>query len=125
MRQQRVARDAEEFPVRSNGGDWLIAWHAPFVVPMGTAHGANAFCVTRDAGVVLISSDGERWGWPGGRPEGNEQWEDTLRREVLEETRSASLDGAGIRADLPSRARRSRDNLDGASVGQRWERGLA
>jgi len=86
MRQQRVARDAEEFPVRSNGGDWLIAWHAPFVVPMGTAHGANAFCVTRDAGVVLISSDGERWGWPGGRPEGNEQWEDTLRREVLEET---------------------------------------
>jgi NUDIX domain len=34
---------------------------------------------------VLISNDGERWGWPGGRPDGNESWEQTLRREVLEE----------------------------------------
>ncbi|MGH7449592.1 MAG: NUDIX hydrolase [Longimicrobiales bacterium] len=28
---------------------------------------------------------GQQWGWPGGRPEGNESWEQTLRREVLEE----------------------------------------
>jgi hypothetical protein len=85
MLQRRVAGDGEEIAVRSNGGDWLIAWHPPITVPPGQAHGANAFCVTDDDGVVLISNDGERWGWPGGRPEGDESWEQTLRREVLEE----------------------------------------
>lgn len=46
---------------------------------------------------MLISSDGERWGSPGGRPEGEESWEQTLRREIAEETcsivRSARLLG--------------------------------
>jgi 8-oxo-dGTP pyrophosphatase MutT (NUDIX family) len=60
--------------------------------PEGIAHGANAFCVTADACVVLISTDGERWGWPGGRPEGDESWEQTLRREVLEEVCAAVID---------------------------------
>ena len=87
-----VARDGEEFPVRSNGGDWLIAWHSPAAVPQGTAHGANAFCVTADERVVLISDDGQRWGWPGGRPEGAESWEQTLRREVMEEACAAVVD---------------------------------
>jgi ADP-ribose pyrophosphatase YjhB (NUDIX family) len=85
MFQGRVARDGEEIPVRSNGGDWLITWSPPTASPEGIAHGANAFCVTADGGVVLISEDGERWGWPGGRPEGDESWEQTLWREVLEE----------------------------------------
>jgi ADP-ribose pyrophosphatase YjhB (NUDIX family) len=86
MLQRLVARDGEEFAVRSNGGDWLVAWHSPLAVPVGKAHGANAFCVTAERGVVLISNDGERWGWPGGRPEGDESWEQTLRREIWEET---------------------------------------
>src|SRR5215813_13768204 len=51
-----VARDGEEFAVHSNGADWLTAWHSPAVVPEGIAHGANAFCVTTDNCVVLISS---------------------------------------------------------------------
>ena len=85
MLENRVARDGEKFAVR-NGGDWLIAWHSPSAAPPGTPHGANAFCVARDDHVVLISNDGERWGWPGGRPEGDESWEQTLRREILEET---------------------------------------
>ena len=38
---------------------------------------------------MLISNDGERWGWPGGRPEGDESWEQTFRREILEETCAA------------------------------------
>ena len=80
-----VSRDGEELAVRSNGGDWLTSWHAPADVPSGLPHGANAFCVTADGGVVLISIDGVRWGWPGGRPEGGESWEQTLRREILEE----------------------------------------
>jgi ADP-ribose pyrophosphatase YjhB (NUDIX family) len=81
----RIARDGEEFAVRSNGSDWLTAWHAPIDAPAGMPHGANAFCVTGDSQVVLISNDGIRWGWPGGRPEGDESWEQTLRREILEE----------------------------------------
>jgi ADP-ribose pyrophosphatase YjhB (NUDIX family) len=86
MLQHRVTRDGEAFAVRSNGGDWLIAWHTPIAVPVGKPHGANAFCLTADNGVVLISNDGERWGCPGGRPEGDDSWEQTLRREILEET---------------------------------------
>lgn len=91
-REMTVARDGEEFAVRSNEGDWLIAWHSPTAAPEGMAHGANAFCVTADNHVVLISGDGERWGWPGGRPEGDESWEQTLRREVLEESCAAVVD---------------------------------
>jgi hypothetical protein len=63
---------------------WRPGTHPPRA-PVGQAHGANAFCVSEE-GIVLISSDGEHWGWPGGRPEGNESWEQTLRREVLEKT---------------------------------------
>ena|SRR6478672_8552367 len=85
MRLRNIARDGEEFAVRSNGGDWLIAWQPPLAAPSGQPHGANAFCVTDENRVVLISNDGERWGWPGGRPEGDESWEETLRREILEE----------------------------------------
>jgi ADP-ribose pyrophosphatase YjhB (NUDIX family) len=85
MLESRVARDRDEFPVWSNGGDWLTAWHPPLEPPAGTPHGANGLCVTADDRVVLISNDAARWGWPGGRPEGNESWEQTLRREVLEE----------------------------------------
>jgi hypothetical protein len=86
MFEGRVALDGEKFAVRSNGGDWLTAWYPPIAVPAGRPHGANGFCVTADDCVVLISNDRERWGWPGGRPEGDESWEETLRREILEET---------------------------------------
>ncbi len=92
MLEYAVARDGEEFAVRSNGGDWLTAWHSPTAAPEGIAHGANAFCVTTDNHVVLISNDGEQWGWPGGRPEDDESWEQTLRREVLEEACAVVVD---------------------------------
>ena len=54
----RVALDGEEVPAPSNGDDWRLAWHPPPSAP----HGANAFCVTTDGAVVLISPDGQRWG---------------------------------------------------------------
>jgi ADP-ribose pyrophosphatase YjhB (NUDIX family) len=41
--------------------------------------------VTSDGEIVLVSEDGERWGFPAGRPEPGESWEETLRREMLEE----------------------------------------
>ena len=81
----RIACDGEEFAVRSKGSDWFTAWHAPMAVPGGTPHGANAFCVTSEGQVVLVSNDGVRWGWRGDRRESDESWEQTLRREILEE----------------------------------------
>jgi len=79
------AADGEELPVWSNDGDWLIAWHPPGEAPAGTPHGASAFCVTPDDDVVLISTDGLNWTWPGGRPEDGEDWEQVLNREMREE----------------------------------------
>lgn len=47
--------------------------------------------------VILVSPDGRTWDLPAGRPEPGESWEDTLRREMLEEAcatvRSARLLG--------------------------------
>jgi ADP-ribose pyrophosphatase YjhB (NUDIX family) len=86
MLPRRVARDGEEFAVRPNGQYWLIAWDSPPTPPVGKVHGADGICLTADRGVVLISKDGKRWGWPGGHPEGDESWEQTLRREIQEET---------------------------------------
>jgi ADP-ribose pyrophosphatase YjhB (NUDIX family) len=82
----RAAQDGEELAVRSDGAEWVVAWHPPGTAPAGRPHGANAFCVTGGNEVVLISADGVRWGWPGGRPEDDESWEQTLHREMLEET---------------------------------------
>ena len=79
------AREGEEFVAHSNGGDWIVAWHPPPVVPEGTPHGAAGICLTTAGGLVLISNDGERWSLPGGRPEEHESWKETLHREVLEE----------------------------------------
>jgi len=80
-----IAGDEQPIPFESDGQSWLVSWHLPTAEPAGQPHGASAFCVTSDASVVLISADGERWGWPGGRPENDETWVETLRREMLEE----------------------------------------
>ena len=79
------ARDGQEFAVHVNGGEWIVSWHSAYVAPDGTPHGAAGICLTADDGLGLISNDGRRWGLPGGRPEEQESWEQTLRREILEE----------------------------------------
>lgn len=79
-----IASDSDDLVVSSNGGDWRVGWYPPPDPPPGTPHGAAAVCVSDDQ-VVLISTDGQRWGLPGGRPEPHERWIDTLRREVAEE----------------------------------------
>jgi ADP-ribose pyrophosphatase YjhB (NUDIX family) len=90
----RIAADRAEMPVPANGGDWMVAWHPPAETPPGEPFGANAFCVTREGDVVLVSEDGRHWGWPGGRPEYDESWEQTLRRGLPEE---ACVTVAGLR----------------------------
>jgi ADP-ribose pyrophosphatase YjhB (NUDIX family) len=79
-----IASDSDDLVVSSNGGDWRVGWYPPPDPPPGTPHGAAAVCVSDDQ-VVLISTDGQSWGLPGGRPEPHERWIDTLRREVAEE----------------------------------------
>ena len=89
MGPEEVAGDGERIHFSDNGQDWIIEWHPPDSAakqaPTGTRHGSAAVCVTPDGEVVLISADSESWDLPGGRPEGDEDWRETLDREVLEE----------------------------------------
>jgi ADP-ribose pyrophosphatase YjhB (NUDIX family) len=72
-------------PTHSNGQDWLVSWHPADDPPMGKQHGAAGICVATEDQLVLISHDGEHWGFPAGRPEGDETIEETLGREMREE----------------------------------------
>lgn len=80
-----MAADGEALSLESHGQSWEVTWAPPGAVPAGRPHGVNAFCVTSAGEVALISRDGVRWGWPGGRPEGEETDRETLQREMLEE----------------------------------------
>lgn len=78
------AGDAERMDASAGGQRWLVSWHPPGDVPAGRAHGAAGVCVAGDR-LVLVSHDGVHWGFPAGRPEGQETVAETLRREVREE----------------------------------------
>ena len=86
-----MLQDGEELAVRSDGQVWAVSWHPPQSPPEGTPHGAAGVCLTSDGMVILINNDGDIWDLPGGRPEAEERWEQTLRREMLEETCSVVL----------------------------------
>lgn len=79
-----IAVDGVEVAFSDRGQDWRVAWHPPPDPPEGMPHGAQAICRAGDD-VVLIGTDGQLWGLPGGRPEPGETLADTLRREVWEE----------------------------------------
>ena len=79
-----TVRDDEELLHQDNGQDWIVSWHPPPTPPDGTPHGAAGVCVTSDGKVVLVELNGG-WEIPAGRTEGDETWEETLRREMMEE----------------------------------------
>ena len=84
--QTPIARDEEEFYFHSEGQEWIVSWHSPVLpAPIGQAHGSAALCITPENNIVLVSTDGQNWSFPGGRPEENEDWRMTMEREVLEE----------------------------------------
>jgi hypothetical protein len=85
MTAEIVAADGEPIAVPLDGQVWMVSWHPPPAPPDGTPHSAEGICVTDDGQLVLISPNGELWGFPAGRPEDGESLEDTLRREVQEE----------------------------------------
>ena len=80
-----LLQDGEEIEICSRGHHWIASWHSPAAAPDGRPHGAAGICVNRDGEAVIISTDGILWDFPAGRPEGDEDWEQTLRREMLEE----------------------------------------
>jgi ADP-ribose pyrophosphatase YjhB (NUDIX family) len=87
-----MIRDGQELLIRAGGQDWLTSWHSPPHAPSGTPHGAAGICITASGGIVMISPDGIQWDLPAGRPEGDETWEQTLRREMREEACATLLE---------------------------------
>ncbi len=77
--------DGEQLKCLTSGQEWLVSWHLPIAPPAGTPHGSAGICVTHTGDIVLISDDGIQWDLPAGRPEGEETWGETLRREMREE----------------------------------------
>jgi ADP-ribose pyrophosphatase YjhB (NUDIX family) len=82
-----LAQEGQQVLVHDAAGhSALVVWCPPSVpAPDGTRHGSAAVCFTAKGEIVLVREEGKPWGLPGGRPEANETWRQTLDREVLEE----------------------------------------
>ena len=84
-----VAGDYEVIPVGEDSG-WTHTWYPPAEPPKGQRHGSGGVCFTSPDELVLIRIRGcESFEFPQGRPEEGESWEDTFRREVMEEARAS------------------------------------
>ena len=81
-----VAQAGQEFGFREPDRDMVESWHPPVLpAPDGRPVGSAGICFTPEMGVVLVTWPGVEWELPAGRPEGDEDWRETLDREVLEE----------------------------------------
>ena len=69
------------------GGSYELTWHRTGdPPPRSEITQVSAICFSPDDRIVMISGDGQHWGIPGGHPKDGESCEETLRREVLEES---------------------------------------
>ena len=84
---ESIGEHGQQYPLHDEAGqDWIQWWHPPDgPAPEGRRHGSSAICFTGDGSVVLVAQPDGLWEFPGGRPEGDEDWRATLEREVLEE----------------------------------------
>ena len=82
-----VAQEGRSYGFRDGRGqDWTESWHPPELpAPDGRRHGSGGICFTPEGAIVLVTQDGASWEFPAGRPEGDEDWRETLDREMLEE----------------------------------------
>lgn len=80
-----AALDFEPMAMDTPTGRFWVAWHGPDTLPEGRPHGAAGICVSDGSDLALISHDGVHWGFPAGRPEGDETDRETLDREMWEE----------------------------------------
>ena len=82
-----VAREGEEIRFSDGRGqDRTASWHPPELpAPAGKPHGSAGICFTAELDIVLVTRPGISWEFPAGRPDGDEDWRETLDREVLEE----------------------------------------
>jgi ADP-ribose pyrophosphatase YjhB (NUDIX family) len=94
MRGERNVSDLERFEFGSGGERRVVEWQPPDVAPAGRRHRSAGVCFASDGRVVIVGEDGELWGLPGGRPEGDEGWRDTFEREVHEEACAVVGDAA-------------------------------
>lgn len=69
-----------------SSGTWRVSLHAPDDRPEGAPHGSEAICMIDDETTVLVRNTAGRLNTPGGHPERGETSEETMIREVREET---------------------------------------
>lgn len=90
-----LAQDGEILQFEDAGQLWTLSWFPPGRTPVGTPHGSAAICFAdRDVVILVSSSSGEYWEFPGGRPFSGEDWRATMMREVREEACARVVDAS-------------------------------
>lgn len=92
MNTPNLLQNDEELEIVNGEQRWRTSWHPPDRVPHGQPHGSAGICVLPTGEMILVSQDGQIWDFPAGRPQGDETWEETLRREIIEESCSLVTD---------------------------------
>jgi ADP-ribose pyrophosphatase YjhB (NUDIX family) len=106
-----IAIEGVPYSFATDDEAWNLSWHSPLNLPDGIPHGSAGVCVTPQETIILVRQNNNVWDFPGGRPEGIETWEETLRREMVEEA-CATVDQALLlgfaRAECSSGTERGR-----------------
>jgi hypothetical protein len=106
------------------GRELLATWRdATFSPPQQASNQASGVCFTEEGTVVLVTTDGQTWGLPGGHTELGESFADALVREVSEEACATVTALAYLGAQEVCDAADSDNSLPGTVLGegQAWQ----